>query len=280
MWRTFDTRIICDSCPLLVVNMFHDWRLLQKRIDRCVSGLLYMQFLVDIKTCRWSAPANLLNELSVIDTALGNSFRMSSSGWSTDPSWARVSGTSVCFKWRYTLAWFKESVILSLCGHHTSRKYQASHTGTPPDTANPVAGTDHSASVQPIKNLLPDFATEKGRLSHPAITSTTYLKLYALANRYTAIRAVGNAFTRNLTAVYYNRYISERRTKSTPPDPESYHCIPESTGPFAALTTHMMECKPSPSVFWINQLVMFEAVSRVHTNSIVFINSMRIFRKQ
>ena len=30
----------CDSCPLLVVNMFHDWRLLQKRIDRCVSGLL------------------------------------------------------------------------------------------------------------------------------------------------------------------------------------------------------------------------------------------------
>ena len=64
---------------------------------------------------------------------------------------------------RYTLAWFKESVILSLCGHHTSRKYQACHTGNHPTLPIQSLELITQHQVQPFKNLLPDFATEKGR---------------------------------------------------------------------------------------------------------------------
>ena len=66
---------------------------------------------------------------------------------------------------RYTLALFKESVILSLCGRHTSRKYQASHTGNHPTLPIQSLELITQHQVQPIKNLLPDFATEKGRTS-------------------------------------------------------------------------------------------------------------------
>ena len=57
---------------------------------------------------------------------------------------------------RYTLAKFKESVILSLCGRYTSLKLQASHTGNQPTLPSQSPSTAD-------KNLLPDFSTEKGR---------------------------------------------------------------------------------------------------------------------
>ena len=64
---------------------------------------------------------------------------------------------------RYTLAWFKESVIISLFGRYTSRRHQVSNTGNHPtlsiQSLEPI--TQHQ--VQPIKNLLSDFPSDKGR---------------------------------------------------------------------------------------------------------------------
>ena len=54
------------------------------------------------------------------------------------------------------------SHIITLWPSYVSKILSIPHR-EPSDTANPVAGTDHSASSEPIKNLLPDFATEKGK---------------------------------------------------------------------------------------------------------------------
>ena len=62
---------------------------------------------------------------------------------------------------RYTLAWFKESVILSLCSWYTSRKQHSSHISD--NQTLPVQSlklvTQHQ--VQPMKNL--ESSRDKGR---------------------------------------------------------------------------------------------------------------------
>ena len=93
----------------------------------------------------------------LLDTSLVNAWILFRTTIRAKGEWNQAA------KRRYTLARSKESVILSLCGHHTSRKYQASNTGNHPTLLIQSLELITQHQVQPIKNLLPDFATEKGK---------------------------------------------------------------------------------------------------------------------
>ena len=141
----------------------------------------------------------------LLDTALVNAWILFRTTIQARGEWNQAA------RRRYTLAKFKESVILSLCGRYTSRKLQASHTGNQPTLPSQSLELITQHQVQPIKNLLPDFSTEKGR----CLTCKTSQRTACMAckhgmhaSRCTVIHEVGNTYMN-----YYYSMLQQVRWK-------------------------------------------------------------------
>ena len=113
----------------------------------------------------------------------------------------------------YTLAWFKEIVILSLCGHHTSRKYQASHTGNHPTL--PTQSWNWSLSIKCNRSKVSSQTLLQGK------EDVSFAKLHNVllvwhGNRYTAIRAVGNIYTKSYCSILQQVRFKQKENKVYP----------------------------------------------------------------
>ena len=135
----------------------------------------------------------------LLDTALVNAWILFRTTIQARGEWNQAA------RKRYTLAKFKESVILSLCGRYTSRKLQASHTGNQPTLPIQSLELITQHQVQPIKNLLPDFPTDKGR----CLTCKTSQRTACMACKQVYCYTCGTQTpTWTIIAACYNKYPS------------------------------------------------------------------------